>query len=1116
MVKVSPAASDPLTDARSALMDSIRALTLERHFSRATLKAAQTVALNATQWHGPVGWYRPEGSQAETLHAEMIESSSTARRMTVYLYHQFGETALESSCTCGARRCSHAAALLIRLQRLADWPRAMTPLQRWQYMLKSPAQEAARKDPNPLDVLTVICLLEPSGQPLATLAARLILIDSPASLQERERWIVLEELAPETDLPPQLALWQARLSRGPRSSRGFSGAHELRGAEGAALLAEWLQAGMCHHAQTLQSIREGASRRVRWEWSMDPEARAHLRMQLADDGSVYAINLQGMHYLDETSGEFGDLALDPQAWSMIERLPPIPPGDASLRDGWPPHPLLADIPPPPPRMSLATHQGPPEPVVVIGAARALAQDEFIFYVRAWADYGGCRLQLAAQPWQEQVTRQLAGRFTSIHREVALELAAKKTLAGLELVPLRTLIPDAWRTLTPAPAVDALAHRQHHRGRADTLAALDSVLRGVRGMSLRVECDPELPFVVLPQETPLRAAFREGHSAGWTQFQLTAASEEGDIDILPVVLKGLQSRAFSLSPTPEEHCDACWLAPVGADRLLPLKLSMLREWLTPLLAYATKPASSASPQIEIPVRQAMSLSTALQQQEVPVGGPQAARIMETLSALRAAQKTPCTSPAAFHGTLRQYQKEGLQWLQALRRAHLGGILADDMGLGKTVQIIAHLALEWESGRLDRPALVIASTTLVPNWLDELARFAPALKCLSYTGAERARKRTRLPSAHVIIISYALLIHEITTLQSIDYSMIVLDEAQWIKNPFAQTARAIRALRAPHLIAVTGTPLENHLGELWTHMDATNRGYLGDYRSFNQRFRNPIERHEDDRRLAALRHLVSPFVLRRTKAEVAPELPPKTETVLRVMMAEDQRRLYESLRLTLSQEVRAAVTRYTDEQSRIVVLAALMRLRQVCCDPRLIAKSGTPTPRSAKLDALLALIRSLIEQRRHVLVFSQFTSMLDLIAQALDDAHFKYTMLTGKTADRRAPVHEFQGGKVRIMLASLKAGGLGLNLTAADAVVHYDPWWNPAVERQAADRAHRLGREQPVFIYKLICEDTIEEKIAAMKDRKSDLALAVLGEKEFRAGRLSQLKLSALFDLPKIES
>ena len=1104
---------NPLADARSALMDSIRNLTLEQHFSRGALRDAETVALNAARWHGPVAWYQPEGSQAEALEAEMIDTSSARRRMTVYLYSQFCETAVESSCTCGTRLCEHAAALLLRLHRLADWPRAMTPLQRWQYMLTWTAQKAPRKAPDPLEAWTVICLLEPSGQSPSSLTARLILIASPTDIHQREHWIALEELPSDKNISPKLALWQARLSRGRRGPRAASGGHELRGAEGSALLAEWLQADICHHAQTLQSIREGPPRRPLWEWSLDQEARAHLRMRLADDGSVYAISLDGIRYLDEASGEFGPLVLDAEAWSMIERLPPIPPGDASLRDAWPPHPLLTDVPPPPPPVPLATHREPPELVVVICAARRLGQEDFIFYVRAWADYGGCRLPLAEQPWQEQVIRRVAGAFTTIHRDVALELAARKALKEIDLVALRALIPDASRTLTPPPGADALAHRQHYRGGADTFAALDSALRGVRGLSLRIECDPQLPFVVLPQQTPLRATFQDGHSAGWTQFQLTAKCEDGDIDILPIVLKGLHRREFSLSPVPEEHSDARWLAPIGADRFLPLKLSTLREWLTPLLVFATTARSSDTRNIGLLTPQAMSMGAALERQDVAVGGPQAARIMEILAALRAAQKTSCSPPTAFQGCLRQYQKEGLQWLQALRRARLGGVLADDMGLGKTVQIIAHLSLEWECGRLDRPALVIASTSLVPNWMDELARFAPALKCVNYTGAERVRERPRLASAHVIVISYALVNHEITTLQLIDYSMIVLDEAQWIKNPFAQTARAIRALRAPHVIAVTGTPLENHLGELWTHMDATNPGYLGDYRSFNHRFRNPIERHEDDRRLAALRHLVSPFVLRRTKTEVAPELPPKTETIVPVVMGDIQRRLYESLRLSLSQEVRAAVRRYTDEQSRIVVLAALMRLRQVCCDPRLIEKAGTPTPHSAKLDALLALIRSLIEQRQHVLVFSQFTSMLDLIAQALEHARFSYTMLTGKTPDRRTPVREFQSGRALIMLASLKAGGLGLNLTAADAVVHYDPWWNPAVERQATDRAHRLGRERPVFVYKLICEDTIEEKIATMNDRKSDLAFAVLGERQFRAGRLNELNLRELFDLSR---
>jgi SNF2 family DNA or RNA helicase len=295
-----------------------------------------------------------------------------------------------------------------------------------------------------------------------------------------------------------------------------------------------------------------------------------------------------------------------------------------------------------------------------------------------------------------------------------------------------------------------------------------------------------------------------------------------------------------------------------------------------------------------------------------------------------------------------------------------------------------------------------------------------------------------------------------------------------------------------------------------MDAVMPGYLGGYSTFNRSFRVPIERHDDDARMNILRHRVAPFLLRRSKASVAPELPPKTETVLRVSMDEKQRHLYESLRLALSEEVRAALTTYSAERSRIVVLSALLRLRQVCCDPRLIEGMRNP-PASAKLAAFLELIRSLRAEGRQVLVFSQFTSMLELIAQALEAERFEHLMLTGKTGDRATPVRRFQKGETTILLASLKAGGVGLNLTAADAVIHYDPWWNPAVERQAVDRAHRLGREQPIFVYKLLCEETIEEKIEALKSDKSDLAHALLGDAHAPLLRLSDVAVRALFDL-----
>jgi SNF2 family DNA or RNA helicase len=575
-----------------------------------------------------------------------------------------------------------------------------------------------------------------------------------------------------------------------------------------------------------------------------------------------------------------------------------------------------------------------------------------------------------------------------------------------------------------------------------------------------------------------------------------------------VLQGLERHAFSLAPSTGEAPDAHWLAPLGADRWLSLPLARLREWLLPLMEQLDRPPQR---RIELTRSQTLAMSQTLQAQGIALGGPQGADTAATLAALRGAlaDVDEVTEPATFQGTLRTYQRTGLRWLQALRQTGLGGVLADDMGLGKTVQLIAHLLLEHAAGRLDRPALIVAPTSLVFNWLDELARFAPTLRCLDLTGPDRALRHAQLHQAQVAITSYALLATDVAALESTVFALLVLDEAQWIKNPQTQAARAARRLRASHRVAVTGTPLENHLGELWAHLDVVMPGYLGDRRSFHRAFRVPIERHGDAARRHALRQRIAPFLLRRSKAEVAPELPPKTETVLRVTMDEAQRRLYESLRLAQSARVREALANYRAEQSRMVVLSALLRLRQVCCDPRLIHPSGEP-PASAKLAALLELVETLRDEGRRILVFSQFTAMLALIAQALDARACGYELLTGRTTDRAVPVRRFQQGDVPILLASLKAGGVGLNLTAADAVIHYDPWWNPAVERQAVDRAHRLGRVDPVLVYRLLCEDTVEEKIEAMTLDKRDLAEAML-DADLPAAGLDELART-LFDLP----
>ncbi len=453
------------------------------------------------------------------------------------------------------------------------------------------------------------------------------------------------------------------------------------------------------------------------------------------------------------------------------------------------------------------------------------------------------------------------------------------------------------------------------------------------------------------------------------------------------------------------------------------------------------------------------------------------------------------PTGLLATLRPYQQQGLNWLQFLREYQLAGILADDMGLGKTVQALAHILLEKEAGRADCPSLVIAPTSLMFNWRHEAKRFTPQLKVLVLHGPQRKNHFPAIADHDLIITTYPLLVRDKDKLLAYHYHLAILDEAQVIKNPKSQASRAANDINARHRLCLTGTPLENHLGELWSLFDFLLPGLLGNSKQFRHIFRTPIEKHANQTKAEKLGCRIRPFLLRRTKQQVATELPPKTQIVQSVILSGKQRELYETVRLAMHRRVREAIERQGLARSHIVVLDALLKLRQVCCDPRLVkmdtACTALLTPlskmeQSAKLVMLMELLPEMVEEGRRILVFSQFTSMLKLIANELNDANIAYVTLTGQTRDREKPVQQFQDGKVPLFLISLKAGGVGLNLTAADTVIHYDPWWNPAVERQATDRAHRIGQQQAVFVYKLICEGTLEEKILAMQQRKQTLA------------------------------
>jgi SNF2 family DNA or RNA helicase len=390
--------------------------------------------------------------------------------------------------------------------------------------------------------------------------------------------------------------------------------------------------------------------------------------------------------------------------------------------------------------------------------------------------------------------------------------------------------------------------------------------------------------------------------------------------------------------------------------------------------------------------------------------------------------------------------------------------------------------------------VLPTSLVFNWQAEAKRMAPTLRVLTLQGVDRADDFYRMPDHDVVLTTYPLLWRDLSALAAQPFHLLILDEAQTVKNAASRSASAVRRLQARHRLCITGTPLENHLGELWTQFDFLMAGFLGDARSFTRLWRRPIEVNGETLRAQLLAQRVRPFILRRRKEEVAAELPPRTEVIKRVQLGGRQRDLYESVRVAADEQVRRILQRKGFAGSQITILDALLKLRQVCCDPYLL-KGITPpkTMERAKLEMLRDMLPALVAEGRRILVFSQFTEMLGLIEAELEALQLPWLALTGKTppAARGAVVAQFQGKSIPILLISLKAGGVGLNLTAADTVIHMDPWWNPAVEEQATARAHRIGQARTVFVYKLVVEGSIEERILELQARKAALAEGVLG-------------------------
>jgi SNF2 family DNA or RNA helicase len=456
----------------------------------------------------------------------------------------------------------------------------------------------------------------------------------------------------------------------------------------------------------------------------------------------------------------------------------------------------------------------------------------------------------------------------------------------------------------------------------------------------------------------------------------------------------------------------------------------------------------------------------------------------LQKLKDAEKIKIELPSTFKAELRTYQHEGYNWLMKLANWDVGACLADDMGLGKTVQALAAILTRAKDG----PTLIVCPSSVRINWEREAMKFAPTMKSIQFGGPERQQILDTLKPFDMLITSYGLLQSEEDNFSKVQFSTIVLDEAQAIKNRSAKRSKAAMELNGNFKVITTGTPIENHLGELWNLFRFINPGLLGSLNRFRDRFALPIEKYADDERREQLKKLIRPFILRRRKSEVLLELPEKTEVVLTVELSPSEKAFYEALRISALEKLQDVQP--GDGQNHLQILAEITRLRQACCNPKLVTK--TSLVKSSKMELFNTTVEELLENGHKVLVFSQFVKHLRLLEESLQARNINYQYLDGSTPQkkRQEAIDAFQGGDGDVFLISLKAGGVGLNLTAADYVIHMDPWWNPAVEDQASDRAHRIGQKRPVTIYRLVAAGTIEEKIVKLHDQKRDLADSLL--------------------------
>ncbi|MGC9419542.1 MAG: SNF2-related protein [Rhodovulum sp.] len=1063
-----------------------------------------------------------DASSEHALAAQVSNGRGTTYRQRISL----GDDWLDGHCSCPVgHNCKHVAAVMMTwAAKQHTRPNLAAPVQTWLRRVKDSAAAAPPAETRPEDYPAnvkdrLLYVLAPHGAQLRIDICKGRINAAGTALNKSIRRYdaahALRSTGPAkfirpVDLDLLSALAQARLWDAGYGY-GLPDLLRPRGADSLALVRRLCETGrFLHDAVPDAQLTWSEDRPVpRLAWRMAADGRQRLGFVDTAGQPLHLRSLEGATlWVDATAGRIGALeeTVDADLLQLVAASPEVAPEEVDALGAALPD-RLAGLDLPRPQVIRQTTRAAQQRVARLTLGRETARDG--------PRYWGSPVQLPTltlrfvydgqEVWEGDDDPRMVhdGEIVTLTRDPRWEAACATRLMEAGALPVEELeVHWPGERMMDCDFVFADGEMNLHTlEMSDERAALDFAFRVVpelRRDGWEVVETPKWPYRLSEEPAELTVTTRaEAGEAfqGNDWFSLGFQAEIGGtpVDVAPLVAAFLEQIRADWDQVPDVETLAQHLVdrPVYLDRGKQGYVAMDLSPLAPLLhLFLTHHA-------ELGALHPSDADAARLAEEALAGSDirfaDNAGILPLARSLQAlAEADGFVPPAGLTAQLRDYQAYGAAWMGSLLAAGFGGVLADDMGLGKTVQVLALLQARRAAGT-PGPALLIVPTSLLHGWQTQAAQFTPDLRLVVLHGPDRAARRDAAREADLVMTTYPLLARDRDWLAAQDWPLVILDEAQTLKNPASQMAKTLREIPARGRLALTGTPLENSLQDIWTLVDWVNPGLLGDRKRFQTLFRTPIEKHGNAAAQARLNRRLRPFLLRRTKEEVAAELPAKTEILDRVDLPKPQQALYETVRSAMDARVREAIAKRGAAAARITVLDALLKLRQVCCDPSLVktqaARAVTDSAKRARLRTLLA---ELVSEGRRVLVFSQFVEMLRLIEADLAAADIPSLSLTGQTQDRAGVLDAFARGDAPVFLLSLKAGGVGLTLTEADTVILYDPWWNPAVERQAMDRTHRIGQDKPVFVHRLVAAGTVEEKILDMQARKQALADALFDD------------------------